>query len=115
MTQSITLPSGNTVVLRDPTTLTHGDRKKMFAAANGQEGLLQNLSMIDGLIAILIKEWSFDMIIPSIRLESLDRLSIPDYDALAKAAQDAQDSVFPDFKDETNPDSPLDNSAASST
>ena len=115
MSQQISLPSGNTVVLRDPTTLTHGDRKKMFAAASNQEGLLQNLSMIDGLIAILIKEWTFDMIIPSIHLASLDKLSIADYDALAKAAQDAQNVVFPDFKDDTNPDSPLDNSAASNT
>ena len=112
MSKQISLPSGNSATLRDPASLTHGDRKKMFSAANTQEGLLQNLSMVDGLIAILVESWSFDLIIPSVHLASLDKLSIADYDALAKAALEAQETVFPDFKDEKNPDSPLDKSNA---
>ena len=77
MSKTITLPSGNTAVLRDPSTLRVKDRKKVVAAANGQEGLLQAMSMTDGLIAVLIESWSFDLIIPSIHLASLDELSLP--------------------------------------
>ena len=76
MSKQIALPSGHTVVFKDPSTLRHKDRKKMYAAANGQEGLLQTLSMVDGLLAILIESWSFDLIIPSIHLSSLDELKI---------------------------------------
>ena len=112
MAKTITLPSGNSVVMRDPSTLKHKDRKKMFAAANNQEGLLQTLSMVDGLIAILVESWSFDMIIPSIHLASLDELSLADYDALAAEAQKAQEKIYPDFNKADNDDSPLDKSNA---
>ena len=111
MSKTITLPSGNTAVLRDPSTLRVKDRKKVVAAANGQEGLLQAMSMTDGLIAVLIESWSFDLIIPSIHLASLDELTMPDYDALAAEAAYAQTAIFTDFSstpaNQNNPDSPL--------
>ena len=113
MSKSITLPSGNTVVLRDPSTLRVKDRKKVVAAANNQEGLLQAMSMTDGLIAVLVESWSFDLIIPSIHIASLDELTMPDYDALALEASKAQSSIFTDFSETpanlNNPDSPLEN------
>jgi hypothetical protein len=111
MSKTITLPSGNTAVLRDPSTLRVKDRKKVVAAANGQEGLLQAMSMTDGLIAVLIESWSFDLIIPSIHIASLDELTMPDYDALAAEATKAQSAIFTDFSEtpanQQNPDSPL--------
>ena len=113
MSKNITLPSGNTVVLRDPSTLRVKDRKKVVAAANNQEGLLQAMSMTDGLIAVLVESWSFDLIIPSIHIASLDELTMPDYDALALEASKAQSSIFTDFSEtpanQSNPDSPLEN------
>jgi hypothetical protein len=113
MSKSITLPSGNTAVLRDPSTLRVKDRKKVVAAASGQEGLLQAMSMTDGLIAVLVESWSFDLIIPSIHIASLDELTMPDYDALALEASKAQSSIFTDFSETpdnlNNPDSPLEN------
>ena len=111
MSKNITLPSGNTVVLRDPSTLRVKDRKKVVAAANNQEGLLQAMSMTDGLIAVLIESWSFDLIIPSIHIASLDELTMPDYDAIALEASKAQSMIFTDFSETpanlNNPDSPL--------
>mgnify|MGYP006284005303 CR=1 FL=1 len=112
MSKVIKLPSGNTATLRDPSTLKHKDRKKMVAAANNQEGMLQTLSMVDGLIAVLVEEWSFDLIIPSIHLASLDELSITDYDALAKEANALQESISPTYANQETLDSPLDNSNA---
>lgn len=93
--KTVTLPSGATVVLRDPTTLRVKDRKKVYAAANGQEGIMQALSLSDGLIAILIESWSFDLLIPSIKLEMLDELEMPDYDFLSREVESAQAILFP--------------------
>jgi hypothetical protein len=116
MSKTITLPSGNTVTLRDPSELRVKDRKKVLAAATGQEGLLQSMSMLDGLMSILIEKWSFDLIIPSIVLTSLDELTMPDYDAIAAEVTTAQDSLFPALNQtaetEANPDSPFVNSNA---
>lgn len=116
MSQAITLPSGNTVTLRDPSTLRVKDRKKVFQAANGQEGILQAMSMVDGLIAVLVESWSFDLIIPSVHIASIDELTMADYDALAVYISEAQDALFPSLnktpESEANPDSPFDKSNA---
>jgi len=93
--KKITLPSGATVELRDPTTLRVKDRKKVYRAANGEEGIMQAISLVDGLIAILVDSWSLDLIIPSIKLESLDELEMADYDFLAKEAEAVQSTLFP--------------------
>ena len=97
MSKVITLPSGNTATLRDPSTLKVKDRKKVFAAANDQEGILQALSIADGLIAVLVEAWSFDAPIPSIMLSTLDELSMADYDVLTEHAAQAQDVLFPNL------------------
>ena len=116
MSKVITLPSGNTVTLRDPSTLRVEDRKKVFQAANGQEGILQAMSMVDGLIAVLVEAWSFDLILPSVHLASIDELTMADYDALAVHVSEAQDALFPSLaqtpESESNPDSPFDKSNA---
>ena len=93
--KKLTLPSGATVELRDPTTLRVKDRKQVYRAASGEEGIMQALSLVDGLIAVLIQSWSFELIIPSIRIQSLDELEMPDYDLLAAEATDAQKILFP--------------------
>lgn len=111
MSKRITLPSGNSVTLRDAKDLRVKDRKKVLAAANGQEGLLQAMSMVDGLMAVLIESWSFDLIIPSIVIASLDELTMPDYDFIAAEVTKAQDELFPSLAQtpeaEANPDSPF--------
>ena len=84
MSKAITLPSGATVTLRDPKSLRQKDRTKVYQAASNAEGIMQGVSMIDGLIAVLVESWSFDLIIPSVHLPSLGELEIPDYDALAE-------------------------------
>jgi hypothetical protein len=116
MSKVIKLPSGNTVTLRDPKELRQKDRAKLFESANGHTDMLQALSMTNGLLAILIESWSFDLIIPSISIKSLDELTIPDYDAIAAETIEAQSVLFPSVtqtpESEANPDSPFDNSNA---
>lgn len=93
MSRIINLPSGQTATLRDPKTLKQKDRAKIFnAGANGN-----GMDIMDTLISILVEEWSFDLIIPSVKIEMLGELDIPDYDLLVKEAESAQAVLFPDL------------------
>lgn len=92
---TLKLPSGGWAKFKDPSTLRVKDRKKVLKNANNQEGLLQAMSLVDGLIAILVEEWSFEMPIPAIRLAVLEELTMADYDALAEEAGKAQKILFP--------------------
>jgi hypothetical protein len=105
MSKVITLPSGATVKLRDPATLLMKDRNKVLAVANEQEGMMQAVALQNGLIAVMVVEWSFDLIPPSIKLNSLDELTPLDYNALSEEAMKAQDYLFPNIS-EGNPDDP---------
>lgn len=110
----IELTSGAWAIFRDPNTLRVKDRKKVLKSASKEEGLLQAMSIVDGLIAILVKEWSFEMPIPSIKIQSLEELTMPDYDALAEEAGKAQEILFPRLantkENEADTDSPFGNS-----
>jgi hypothetical protein len=105
--RKIDLPSGGWATFKDPSGLKVKDRNKVLKAANKEEGLMQAISIIDGLIAMLVTDWSFADPIPSIKITSLQELSIPDYDAMAEVAGEAQKSLFPKLAktDETEADS----------
>ena len=108
--KKVTLPSGNTVTLRDPKTLKVKDRKKILKAAGEQDTTIaQGLTIIDGLIAMLIEDWSFDFIVPSVKIDSLDELDIADYDRLSEEAESARAVLFPTFSEDNGVDSPKDN------
>lgn len=112
----IELPSGGWAVFKDPTTLRVKDRKKVLRNASQEEGLLQAMSLIEGLIAILVEEWSFEFPIPSIRIATLEDLTMADYDMLAEEAGKAQKVLFPALakteESEKDVDSPFGNSNA---
>lgn len=107
----IELPSGGWVIFKDPTKLKVKDRKKVFLNANNQEGIMQALSLIDGMLAILIEEWSFEMPIPAIKVSVLDELSMADYDKLSEEAGEFQKILFPGLTKtdvtEADPNSPF--------
>ena len=109
--KKVTLPSGGWVVFKDPSTLRVKDRKKVLRNANGEEGLMQALSLVDGLIAILVEEWSFEFPIPSIKISVLEDLTMADYDTLAEEAGKAQKVLFPQLaqskETEADPESPF--------
>lgn len=113
--RKVELPSGGWAVFKDANTLRVKDRKKVLKNANSEEGLLQAISLIDGLIAILVKEWSFEMPIPSIKMSMLDELTMADYDTLAEEAGKAQKILFPKITEteetKADVDSPFGNSS----
>lgn len=98
MSREITLPSGNTVKLRDNATLLKKDRDKVMEIASKADNDVMRASLIqDGLVAISVLEWSFDLIPPSVRFASLGELSPKDFDALLKECAEAGEYLFPDF------------------
>lgn len=97
MSKEIALPSGATVKLKDPATLLKKDRDKVLAHANDFEGVMRSVAIQDGMIAVSVIEWSFDLIPPSVRMASLGDLPPKDYVALVKAVDAVQEFLFPDF------------------
>lgn len=109
--KKIKLPSGGWAKLRDPKTLRVKDRTKVLRHASKEEGLMQGLSILDGLIALMVEEWSFEMPPPGIKIQSLGELTLPDYDALSEEAGKAQEMLFPKLaqteETEADPESPF--------
>lgn len=92
----ITLPSGATVTIKDPSGLRVKDRNRVMKAGDGLTGdVAKGLAFSEALIATIIEDWSFDLLIPSVKLESLEELEINDYDALVKASEDISAILFP--------------------
>lgn len=113
--KKITLPSGATVTLKDPAELKVKDRKRVMKAADTEGGeTTRALALRDAIVALSVKEWSFDLLPPSVNVESLDELSMADYDALAEATEDIQNSLFPTLakteKNEKDPKAITENS-----
>ena len=94
MSRIINLPSGNTATLRDPKTLKQKDRAKLYEE-DVDGSVKSGMAMMGRLISVLVEEWSFDLLLPSIKLEMLGELSIADYDALTEEAEGAMSVLFP--------------------
>lgn len=101
MSKKITLPSGATASLKDPSLLRVKDRKRVMTTADEAKGgdLAKALALGDALLAMLVEEWSFDLPIPAAKLESLDELEMKDYDYLVEQTKDAQKILFPTLAD----------------
>jgi hypothetical protein len=98
MSKIINLPSGATATIRDPRTLKQKDRQKVLVSVNADNNVAAAVSFTDSAIAILVEEWSFDLIPPNVKIESLGELSIADYDALADAANEGIQFLFPQLR-----------------
>ena len=118
MAEKITLPSGVTVTMKDPKSLRVKDRKRVLKTADVEGGdLTRAMALGDALIAMLIEDWSLDLLIPALKIENLDELEMKDYDALVDATKDAQKYLFPSLgetpENEQDPKAGTDNSNAS--
>jgi hypothetical protein len=117
MSKKITLPSGATVTLKDPQNLRVKDRKRVLKSAETEGGdLSRALALGDALIAMLVEDWSFDLLIPAVKLDNLDELEMKDYDALVDETKDAQKYLFPNLaetdENEADPKAPTADSNA---
>ena len=100
MSKKITLPSGATATLKDPSLLRVKDRKKVLKSTDVEGGeLTKALALQAALIAMLIEDWSFEFAIPNINLDSLDELEMRDYDFLVEETKEMQKYLFPSLND----------------
>lgn len=117
MSKKVTLPSGVTVTLKDAKEIRYGDRKYLYKAMEIEAtDLIRAMAMNDALVAIMIKEWSVDAPVPSVKAEAIDALTIEDYDALIEHTKEVQKALFPNLADtpenEADPKAPTENSNA---
>jgi hypothetical protein len=106
MSKKITLPSGATVTLKDAGLLRVKDRKRVLKSADAEGGdLSKALALGDALIAMLVEEWSFEMLIPALKIDNIDELEMKDYDFLVEQTKDAQQFLFPALSETEKSDS----------
>jgi len=86
---------GAWVELRDPTELRAGDQMDVQDAMEADGNIKMMRQMRNALITLLVVNWSLPLPIPSQSPESLRLLEIPDYNALKKLVEPAEDLLFP--------------------
>lgn len=101
MSKTIKLPSGNTVTVKEEQDYTLKDRKIVLRDLNQND--LDNISdmmeVLERVIIVSIEEWSFDLIPPHIKSESLDTLKLADMDVLNRFAKTALTALMPNLMD----------------
>lgn len=114
MSRKISLPSGATVTIKDATELKVKDRNRIMRAGDKDTSAEKGIAIGNALLATIIEDWSYDLLIPSVKEDSIEELPIPDYVALMKETDNLTKQLFPDLNDtdenRANPDSPLENS-----
>lgn len=115
MSKEITLPSGAQVTLKDPKKLRVKDRKTIMKSSEVEGGdLTRAMALGDALIAIMIESWTFELPLPSVKIDSLGELEMGDYDFLVEASKEAQNYLFPTLSEtvenEQNPKAITENS-----
>jgi hypothetical protein len=94
-TKTIVLPSGASAVLRDASTIKQGDRRKVYASFKDDSDVQTGIAVVDAVIAVMVESWTLDLLPPSVKIESLDELTLPDYDALQAEATEFMAFLFP--------------------
>jgi hypothetical protein len=96
MSNTINLPSGATVTLKDAATLKQKDRAQIYPLMTSDNvSIAQTAALTNTLLALIVTDWTLDLLIPSIQIDSLGELDIADYDALAEHAEPALVALFP--------------------
>lgn len=102
MSKKVTLPSGATVTLKDPKMLRVKDRKAVLKSSEIEGGELSRaMALGDALVGMMVESWSFELPIPSIKIDSLGELEMRDYDALVEETKEAQSYLFPSLAETT--------------
>ena len=99
MSRKITLPSGATVNIKDAAELKVKDRNRIMRAGSGESNAEKGIALGNALLTTIIEDWSYDLMIPSVKVDSIEELPIPDYVALMKETENLTKELFPDITD----------------
>jgi len=101
---TITLPSGGTVMFRDPRELRAKDKKRVLRAVHADEDSMKymlavSFDMAEGVAAMLIEQWTVPYLpnapLPRDAIAILGELTIPDSEAILAAVRPAVNLIFP--------------------
>lgn len=93
MSRILNLPSGATATVRATNEYKQKDRQKVVALMNDDEK--DTYGLIDGVISLMVTEWTIALPLPSLKPDSLGELDIADYDFLSVEAEGALKALFP--------------------
>ena len=95
MAERITLPSGNWIALRDWRDLRRGDKKRAIKSVEDPENALgSTYDVLDGLLVLLVENWSYELPLPSVDPTAVERLPLKDDNALIEAIAPAARALF---------------------
>ena len=99
MSNIVKLPSNNTATWKDADSYTLKDRKFVLRGLKQEDlnDLTNILDVLERIAVVSITEWSFELIPPNIRPESLDQLSLTDIDALMRESRVRLPKLMPDL------------------
>ena len=107
-------PSGHRFKVRDWRELRRGDKRAVLAAIKGDSAFTQQYDIANGLLALLITWWDYELPLPKVSTESLDWVPPEDDATFAEAVGPANRALFPprattpaeQAKQEADPTSP---------
>jgi hypothetical protein len=116
MSETVTLPSGAEIVIRDADSIRVRDRRELMAdieaATKGMHSLSERRFMNAVCIfAFAIEKWTVDSpllskLTPAERVDLLDQWTPLEYDALDEALKPIGAALFPDFSPSPDRESP---------
>jgi len=99
MSKKINLPSGATVTVKDAVDLKVKDRNRIMRAGDSESQSERGIAIGNALLAAIIEDWSYDLLIPSVKIDSIEELPIKDYVELMKETDSLTKELFPDLTD----------------
>lgn len=104
MAERRTMPSGHWIEIRDWQELRRGDKKRAMSGITDIDRVLAaGYEMTDGLLTVLITNWSYELPLPSVSSQSLDLLPFEDDNALMELVAPAMKALAPAAPDGGDP------------
>lgn len=104
MSERHSMPSGNWIELRDWRELRRGDKQRALSAVTDFDHVIAaGYAMANGLLTLLITNWSYQLPIPSQSPQSLELLPLEDDDPIMELVQPVIRALFPPKADAADP------------
>lgn len=88
-------PSNNWFTVRDWHQLGRGAKREVLAAIKGDSAFTQGYDITNGILAVLITNWSYKLPLPKVAIGSLDIVPPEDDAVFTEAAAPARRVLFP--------------------
>lgn len=96
MPERYPMPSGAWIELRDWRELRRGDKKRALGGVTDMDRVVAaGYEMADGLLILLVTNWSYELPLPSVSPAALDLLPLEDDQALLDLVQPVIRALFP--------------------